>query len=54
MKVKDAVEMLEKSVEEYGLMRTGVRVNRILNLLRQCDPKLHNTFLAAWYIILYF
>lgn len=54
MKVKDAVALLEKDVERYGLMRTGIRVNRILNLLRQYDPKLHDVFLIAWYVILYF
>lgn len=54
MKVKYAVEFLEKSVEEYGLMRTGIRVNRILNLFRERDPELHDIFLIAWYVILYF
>jgi hypothetical protein len=54
MKVRDAVIFLEKSVEEHGLMKTGVRLNRILNLLRELDPELHDIFLIAWYVILYF
>ncbi len=54
LKVKVVVEMLEKSVNERGLMRTGVMVNRILNLFRESDPKLHDVFLISWYIILYF
>lgn len=54
MKVKDAVELLEKSVDERGLMKTGVMVNRILNLFRERDPELHDIFIIAWYVILYF
>ncbi len=54
MKVKDAVSFLDKSVDEHGLMKTGVRLNRILNLFRETDPELHDVFLIAWYVILYF
>lgn len=52
--VRDVVSFLDKSVEERGLMKTGVRVNRILNLFRERDPELHDIFLIAWYVILYF
>ncbi len=54
MKVRNAVEFLERNVEEHGLMKTGIRVNRILNLFRETDPELHDIFLVAWYVILYF
>lgn len=54
LRVADAVALLERSIEKYGLMRTGRTVNVTLNLLRQCDPKLHDVFLIAWYVILHF
>lgn len=54
MKVRNAVELLERNVEERGLMKTGIMVNRILKLFRERDPELHDIFLIAWYVILYF
>lgn len=54
MKVRDAVSLLEKSVEERGLMKTGIMVNRILKLFKETDPELCDVFLISWYVILYF
>lgn len=52
--VRDIVSLLERSIERYGLMKTGIMVNEILNLLRECDPKLHDVFLVCWWVLLHF
>lgn len=53
LKVADAVSFLENSIERYGLMKTGIMLNEILNLLRQHDPRTHDVLLLAWTVILY-
>lgn len=54
MRVADAVRFLERSIERYGLMRTGIMLNEILNFLRDTNPRTHDVLLIAWYVILYF
>lgn len=52
--VRDVVSLLERSIERYGLMETGIMVNKILLLLKEHDPTLHDVFLVCWWVILHF